>query len=405
MPLFFKMLRSHQLGNKVLHWGLLIGLYGFLMSLLIGRGFKGLSLMICAISALGIIIFNRKWAGLGMQVWLLLASGVLFIVISALSTENTLAFDIYDVIMWSMVAAIAVVLAPARISYNISHESVLTMLMAVFVIFHMCMNMWGPEPGDYGYTGAFSSLHYMAQYAVIVFFLMALLAVINHNFARWVMIFALVADLILLMQTKSRPGYLALIAGISVLIMQISSRYRAMAVSSLVAMLSLIYASGLFGFSSRIDELVYRFGEEERWTIWRECLLLLQSSSLLELFLGHGLGQFFLDYQRVSSFHPQRDFVSPHNFFLELFYSHGLVGLILVTMLYCLWYRSMLSVVASSRSAPQHAVGVFMIGMMTAHFIFGFFTLPFFSIHNLYPLSLILGASLRYLDVNRDNAL
>lgn len=112
-------------------------------------------------------------------------------------------------------------------------------------------------------------------------------------------------------------------------------------------------------------------------------------------------GSSFLDYQQVSSFHSQRDFVSPHNFFLELFYSHGLFGLMLFSMLYYLWYRSMLYAVARSRSTSQHAVGVFMIGMMTAHFVFGFFTLPYFSKHNLYPLSLILGASLRYLDVNR----
>jgi hypothetical protein len=397
MPAFERL--SPQSALPASQYCLLAGVYGLALSLLLSLGTYKEALYLCALGTAGCLILGVPRARLDRPVWVMLGFGAVFLVQGWLMAARPIAGRFHLVLAWSMVAAMAVALLPDRIGRGLSHHTLLGGLLVAFVAvqtvaFEVVTKKY--------WAGLFSNIHYMAFYSVTTMPMLACLAVQAKSRFRWVFALALLGDFLLLMKTHSRPGYLALLAAALATVPFMAPRIRLAVLAGIVLVPALLYFSGLFGFAARWDDLITHFGEEERPAIWRETWGLLQKDSGLQWWLGHGFGQFYEDYLVIPVNHWWKDYyASPHNYVLELLYSHGWVGLILFVAAFVLFFRALASAVSGDTDGIRRQMGITLASIATAQFVIGFLTLPFFARHNLYPFSLVLGASLRYISIVR----
>jgi hypothetical protein len=374
---------------------LVLSVYGFALSLLLGRGTYKPSLYVCAFAVAGVLALHRGPVHLEKPLLVALGLGAIFLAQGLIAAHGAISGNFHVALAWSMLAAAAVTLLPARFGRRrrLTHDGAASVLAVIFVVAQVVAYM-----SEFRKAGLFSNIHYLALYSVITLPILYYFAQNARAALRWVFVLSLVGDFWLLLKTQSRPGFLALLASSLVIIPFLSSRNRGLALAAILLVPGALYVADGFGFAARINDLAIHFFHEERLAIWRETLAMQSKSSWAEWWFGHGLGQFFRDYQAVSSFHQERheDYFSPHNYFLDLLYSHGIVGLILFLIAYGLFYGKLAAMVLSSRENPLRAVGILLISVTTADLVHTFLTTPFFSRHNLYPLSLIVGVGLRY---------
>jgi O-antigen ligase len=385
--------------GAVLQALLLLGVYGFAVSLLFGRGTYEPSLVVCAVAVFGFLALRRDMVRFDRPVLAMLGFGTVFLVQGWVAADRPIAGDFHWALLWSMLAAVGVTLLPGRPAPGLPHRTAAAVLLVLFVIAQViaCRS----QPADSIRAGLFSNIHYLALYSVVTLPILFFLALRAGSAMRWIFLLALAGDFWLLMRTHSRPGYLALLAAAAVTVPFLPLRFRLAASAVILLVPAALYFSGLFDFAARIDDLVTHFAQEERPVIWGETWRLLKDGSWSEWWFGHGLGQFFGDYQSVSSFHYKEDYSSPHNYFLELLYSHGIIGLILFVVAWGLFCIRLAAAISASREKGQREFGMLLLSVTTAQLVLGFLTLPFFSRHNLYPLSLVLGVGLRYITGTR----
>ena len=388
---------------------MLLGVYGFGLSLLLGRGTYKMFLYVCAVAVAGMLWNGRGKITLDRPVGWMLGFGAVFLVQGLIMAGKPVAGDFHWVLGWSMLVASAVTLLPERVTPRISHWSVMIVMMVVFVLFHGGAYLWWSRQTVtvYGLQGAFKNPHYLAMYAMLTIIVLFFLVFENRGWLRWALIPVLLGDLWLLGLTGSHPTALAMASGLLVLLPFFSARVSGTVIAAILLTVLGLQLGGLYDFSAKFQEAVDFLEHEERWTIWREFWMLQNGGSAWQWGFGHGLGQFFWDYQPVSSFHAnaeKQDFASPHNYLLEMLYSHGVTGLALFILAGGLWFKGLLAGISASRTPEQRHQGWLLLSLTTAQWVLGFFTMPFFSRHNLYPVSLLLGLSLRYVIDTRRNA-
>ncbi|MGZ8244076.1 O-antigen ligase family protein [Methylomagnum sp.] len=387
------------LGVAIFQSLLLLGVYGFALALLLDVGLYRLSLYFCAAGIVGVALFSSPPLRVERPALATLGVGLVFLAQGWGVADAPIAGNFHRVLAWSMVAATAITLLPDRPGRWLSHRSAIAGLLVVFVAAQVTAILLRPK-----LPGLFPNIHHLALYSVVTVPVLYYLATRAKGVARWVFAAALAGDLFLLMKTQSRPGYLALLAASLVVVPFLAPRIRWLTLTATVLIPTALYFSGLFGFAARLDDLVVNFAKEERPLIWRETLSIQMRSSWSEWWFGHGLGQFYENYRAAPSYHYEDHYASPHNYLLELLYSHGLTGLILMIVAYILFYRKVVSRLFNSGDNDHRRVGVLIISIVTAQFVMGFFTVPFFSRHNLYPLVLIVGVGLRYISDTRRHA-
>lgn len=395
-------------GRKFTEGLLALGVYGYALSLLMGRGTYELALMVCAVAVplrgMDRELRVRLQGGWG---WVLL-SGLAFLVPGFWMASRPIAGDFHWALASGMLATTAIVMLPSGPGACPKPVTAATFMLMIFVAFHLVGNAWGVQENKVGWAGAFNNIHYMALFAVMTLPVFVALILGAQARVRVLLVAALAADLWLLMQSHSRPGYLALLAMAMIFLLFATPRQRWTGALIMLSALSGLYVSGLFEFSSRIDDFLMHLDQEERAVIWREFMRLQDNSTPAQWLFGHGLGQYFWDYQAISSFHDlphglNRDFSSPHNVLLEVLYSCGVWGLMVFLLGYTSWFRAMFKAVHGANRMEIRRQGVMLLCVMTGQLAMSFFTIPFFSRHHLYPLSLILGASLVYLQQGRQH--
>ena len=381
---------------------LLVSVYGFALSLLLGRGTYKPSLYLCLFAATGCLLCGRNRFGPDRPLLIVLGFGLAFLLQGWIMADRPISGAFQWAILSSLLVAAAVTWLPDRFGgrWRLTHGTASTAVLVLFVAAQGVAYRWPVNK-----AGLFSNVHYLALYTVITLPALYFFVLETGTAARWLLVLALAGDFWLLLKTQSRPGFLALLAASLAAIPYLSKRHRLIAASAIVLVPAALYFTGLLGFADRVNDLVANFAREERPVIWRETLELQSRSTMAQWWFGHGLGQFHWDYQAISSFHSRReDYYSPHNFLLDLLYSHGIAGLISFLLAYGLLFGKLAAVTSQSRERSGKAVGMLLISMSTAHLVHGFLTMPFFSRHNLHPLSLILGACLRYFRENDRHA-
>jgi hypothetical protein len=374
---------------------LLLSVLGFALSLLLGRGTYKPSLYLCGFATAGMLAFRSDGLRLDRSVPMILGLGAFLLGQGLLMAGSKLTGGFHTALAWAMLMVFAVQLLPSRLPEGFRPHSYATVAQ-VFLVATVLIQV-AAYPFKLNEAGLFSNVHYLALFSVVTLPVAFYFVATAKAPRRWLFALALLGDFWLLLKSQSRPGYLSLLAGAVATVPFLAPRPRRFALAAIVLLPMCIYLTGWFGFAGRVDDLAAHFLKDERFVIWRESWGMQTRSSSLEWWLGHGFGSFYLDYQPVSSFHGTDEFSFPHNYFLEVLYSHGILGVAVVASAFVVFFRKLVVAVAACRDPSRHALGMLLVSVAAADWVQGFLTLPLFSRHNLYPFSLILGASLHYL--------
>lgn len=384
---------------------LLLGVYGFGISLALElggyRSFLHASLLLFA----WMLLQGRGTLPWSEPLWWLLGLGGLFLLQGLAMAVGPIEGGHHEVLGWSLFAAILITLVPGRIGSRGDHRSLLALTTVVFVMAQVGACFWRSNPYlDGRFLGVFSNPHYLALYALLALGFLVYLIDFYRGWLGWLLGAVLVVDVVLLILSRSLPAWLGLVAGILVLLPFFRRRMAAKILTLSLLLLVGVQLAGWVELSTGMKTAITYLANDERWVLWREFWILQNESTGWQWLLGHGFGQFLNDYMPVSSFHAQRvepyvDFASPHNYFLELLYSHGLIGVLLLCLGYGLWLIGLTRGINVSRTVDHRRQGMLLLSLVTAQLVLGFFTMPFFARHNLFPVSVLLGISLRYIIV------
>ena len=399
MTKYLRDLSLHRLSPVIL----LLGIYGFAISLAFQLGGYRSFLHASLLPFAWMLFQGRGTLPWSKPLWWLLGLGGVFLLQGLAMATGPIEGGHHEVLGWSLFAAILITLLPAQVGPRGDHRSLLAVITVVFVLAQVGAWFWRPQPYmDGRLLGVFSNPHYLALYTLLALGLLIYLIDFYRGWRGWLLGVVLVLDVLLLILSRSLPAWLGLVAGTLVLL-PYAPRWRAvMTLALFLLLLAGVHLSGWFDLSVGIKTALIYLASDERWVLWREFWILQQESIGWQWLLGHGFGQFLNDYMPVSSFHAQRvepyfDFASPHNYFLELLYSHGFIGVLLLCLGYGLWLGGLVRGINTSGTVDQRRQGMLLLSLVTAQCVLGFFTMPFFARHNLFPVSVLLGISLRYL--------
>jgi len=263
--------------------------------------------------------------------------------------------------------------------------------------------------------GLTSNPHYLALQAIMVIPVAIYLFKNTNAYARAFLIIIFIMELYLLLESQSRTAWLALIIAALVSLPFFSLKTRLLASVALIFIPFVIYYFGILGADARLDDLLNNITREERVTIWVDAITMQQESDLFHWLLGHGLGGFEHDFSAYSSFHDLSlhrplyyiggavDFSMPHNFILEILYTSGITGLILVLIGEVLLVYALLSLWRSTNFESQKMLVVLILVLFVAHFIHTFLTISFFSKQAIFFLAVFVGVG--YYLFKRENYL
>ena len=249
-----------------------------------------------------------------------------------------------------------------------------------------------PEEGK---SGLFSGIHYLSQYTVMTLPIVLFLAWRGRPVMRLLMMLALAGDLWLLLESRSRPGYLAMLASACVIVPFAAPRDRWRFAVILLAGIGMLYFGKVSDFAARLDDLALissatnagksggRPSNSNSGVHGRSGSSAMASANRL-------------DYQATAAAHGIIFYLAPHNFVMEVLYSHGLVGLGVIGVGYGGYLVHLARVTRGQPAGSRQRFGLMLLWMATAQLVHGFFTIPFFSRDYLIPLGLLLGVSFVY---------
>ena len=271
-------------------------------------------------------------------------------------------------------------------------------LMIAFVLGHLVGDFFFQGPPHRRFDGLFSNIHYLSGYVVLTLPVLMVLILRAQGWLRILLCLALLLDLGLLLASRSRPGFMALGASVLMLVPFLEGASRWRLLLSAGVGFGFLYFLNPFEFATKIQDFLAHVAEDERAEIWSGTLEMLKNNSMFEWVFGHGLGQFLVDYHDLSLIRQTKVWVSPHNFVLEILYSHGISGLCVFFATMFWLFRTLIRRLSDQGlSSETRTDGLMLISMLTAVVTHGFFTIPFFSRDFLLPFALLVGWSLRTL--------
>jgi len=240
--------------------------------------------------------------------------------------------------------------------------------------------------------------HYLSLQAIMVIPVSIYLFKSPNIFFRTLLIFILTMELYLLLESESRTAWLALVVAGSIVLPFLGLKTRLFAVVILIFVPFFIYYFGILGVDVRIDDLLNNLAKEERVTIWSDAITMQRDSDVFQWLFGHGLGGFKHDFPAYSAFHDPSydvhgaiDFTTPHNFIIEILYTSGITGLILVLTGVLLFVYALLRLWWNTSFDSQKKIVVLILALFVAHFIHTFLTMSFFSKQSLFFLAVFIG--------------
>ena len=374
---------------------LTLGLLIFLLSLLLGRGTYTIGLVLMGLGVFLGGLYRQELFNWTRPLGVFIGLMTVWIVQGFLMASDS-PYDMVVPLFGSIVVVAGILQLPPTPGSKIRWEPLITACLVFFVTIHLTYDVFWTRWPKFGKSALFTNIHYIAQYAVFTLPFLVMEALRTLGRVRWLMVLLILGDLWLLLESRSRPGYLSLIASVLVVLPYLGRGLRWQSLGLLAGLLGILYLCNVAHFQERINEMALHFYEDERGEIWFETWLLQSKSTPMEWILGHGLGQFAHDYQIVSLLKRIKPYWAPHCFLFEIIYSHGLLGLMGLMVAGVLFFQQLLKAIRVSVDADR-TMGLLLLAMATALVVDGFFTIPFWSRNFLYPMSLVVGASFLYL--------
>lgn len=251
--------------------------------------------------------------------------------------------------------------------------------------------------------GTTKNPHYLAIYSALFLVASAFLATNwSNGIHRYGLRLAAAVLGFLLLNTSSRPTWIALMVAILIVVLCLRKRAKVTLVALAGVLFAALFLSDAGNFKTRMDDLIMHANTEERVTIWEDSWQMQQQSSTQQWLFGHGVEGFEHDFQPYSRYYANEGITynSPHNAFLEVLYQFGFIGLAVVFG-FMLWlYYSLFSRYFRFRQQgahPQQMVILLLLTMETVTLVAVSITLPFFVSIHLNIIALVMGV-LYYLD-------
>ena len=373
----------------------LYGVFSLALLLLLGRGLYTVALGVIFLGLLGQAV-SRQGLAIGRALKGLLIMGAVLFFQGLVMAPEAYGISPYP-ILWCLVTALGVSVLPQSKSGLDGFVEIISLILVVYVFANLTYNLLWTHWPRYGKFGLFSNIHYMSLYAVMTLPIMVYSMMSAPSFrVRCVIGLALLGNVWLLLETRSRPGYLAVLCSALVVIPWLAPHFRWRLFIFMAMIVGFLYLGNVANFSTRIDDFVAHFAQDERWEIWIEAIRLQERSTGLQWIFGHGIGAFFHDFQGVALSRGIKTYLSQHNFFMEILYSHGIFGLSLVSIAYGLFFYWLASLLRNDQSKVSRRTGILLMSVATAQLVHGFSTVPFFSRDYLLPLGFVLGAGFLY---------
>lgn len=376
---------------------LVFGLYGLAISLLIGRGTYEIALYVIGLGLLWQAYAGRSWWQASRPLRIFLAAGAVLFLQGVTVGPGLVGKSPYAV-LWCLMAALGIMQLLRDSASLARHALAVRLILIGFVVMHLLFNAFWTRWLTDGKSGMFANMHHLSQYAMLTLPFLLYATLYARGTTRVFMGLALLGDVWLLLQSRSRPGYLALVAAALAVIPFLPYRWRWGMGAALLVALGVMYFGNVADFSTRIDDFAANFVRDERWAIWQESIALQNQSSWPQWLFGHGFEQFLRDYQAVAHSRDIQQYVAPHNFVMEITYSHGVAGLLLILALYTGFIYRLAATTWRQADRMTKGFGMMLIAMAIAQVAHGFFTIPFFSRDYLLPFSFVLGIGFLYLD-------
>lgn len=230
--------------------------------------------------------------------------------------------------------------------------------------------------------------HYLALYSSLGLPLAIYCLFFVKHRLRYLMVPVVMSLGYFVLHTSSRPAWIALVVSSLCLLFFVRGKSRAVAVLLILVVPLALFFTNLAGFGDRVTDLAQNINAEERVGIWQDAWRMQETSSLQEWLIGKGLDSYEEDFQKYSRYQQLVNFNSPHNSFLEILYTSGIIGLMTCVWLYYWIYSRLLRMVAD---ASKERIAVLLMGLVTINLLFIMITIPFISHYNIYTLALVIG--------------
>jgi O-antigen ligase len=378
----------HRYADNALRWLL----YGVVVALLLGRRLFVELLYAAAFAEIAIIHLKNSWRTLPTPLVVTTAMAIAFTVLGVLSDgiAGSAPDSVRSLLLFPIAALAAYLTASNPRGFWVgTRENTLLALLALFVTVHVIAGQF--RPGD---SGLFSNPHYLALYASISLPIYVLLLRTTDGWRRPLAAILLVINFAMLLQTHSRPAWLAVMLGAAVTLPFLSVRLRIVVSSALVAVPTALYWSNALQFRERVTALLTNLATEERVAIWSEAWLMQTQAPVASWYWGNGFAAFARDFKHYSSFHGVADFIFPHNFVLEILYASGLPVLIAVSAALFWLLLRLVQAIRRHKETETGTRALLLLSILTIHLSLTFLTVPFYSRYSLMPLSLMFGIAL-----------
>lgn len=237
--------------------------------------------------------------------------------------------------------------------------------------------------------GTTKNPHYLALYSAFSFCISIYFAISRTTLIRWIMILnALILGYFILL-SSSRPVWIAMICSAFFLFIFANKRQRLLTIGFILLFQALLFSTNVADYRSRFSELSYNIASEERVPIWKNAVSLQALSTAKEWVIGHGIDRFRKAFAAHSTYNSSTHFHSPHNLFLEVLFTFGILGLATVSLLYYLLYKYCFAI---TKTRPDlRGFSCLLLTILTINLLFNAINMPFFSKFNIYQINFIAG--------------
>jgi O-antigen ligase len=195
---------------------------------------------------------------------------------------------------------------------------------------------------------------------------------------------------IFLIQSSSRPTWIALIFTGCLVTCFFKSKVKVYAFLSMAFVLLSLTLTNAGNFTERFKDLIGNVSTEERVTIWQDTWDMQTNSSLPEWIVGHGLDSFSESFKPYSNYHLLGiDFNSPHNHLLDLLFTSGILGLIVVFAMFWSIYKRLLYFIKLEDG--HKSIYITLMAILTTSIIFSSITILFFHSNSMNITALVVG--------------
>lgn len=227
------------------------------------------------------------------------------------------------------------------------------------------------------FAANFSNPHYAAQFCMTAAFVLSYYLLKEWRPATlvlWVICILMVGWV--LINTLSRPAWFTLVFSIALTVLFVFKiRNQIFGLIALVVLSVALYFFLPDFFSSRIDDLIENFANEERVQIWADGMRMQFSDGLGGWIFGHGPGSYVKVFESYNTMDAL--FFFPHNFVMEILFESGLLGLVAVFCFFGKLYWDMWRLFVNEPTLKFEISTLFLC--ITTNLLFAFFTFPFYS--------------------------